>query len=134
MHCSTHQIIGCHRLGDNQYEAVASPSIELHHHISDVKIPPDKKNFIFGLHKFPWSSISLADKAIAPRGLGLNLCCWIESFFQGEVMKLRRCIRHDGLIGGVTTTGRSVTREISNVKPSISDVGKRGKNGGIQND
>lgn len=29
--------------GDNQYEAVASPSIELHHHISDVKIPPDKK-------------------------------------------------------------------------------------------
>lgn len=43
MHCSTHQILGCHRPGDNQYEAVASPSIELHHHISDVKIPPDKQ-------------------------------------------------------------------------------------------
>ncbi|CAN6447659.1 unnamed protein product [Victoria cruziana] len=35
MHFSTHHLLGCHRPGDNQYEAVASPSIELHHHISD---------------------------------------------------------------------------------------------------
>ncbi|CAN6472027.1 unnamed protein product [Victoria cruziana] len=38
MHCSTHHLLGCHRPGDNQYEAVASPSIELHHHISDDRI------------------------------------------------------------------------------------------------
>ncbi|CAN6455542.1 unnamed protein product [Victoria cruziana] len=35
MYCSTHHLLGCHRPGDNQYEAVAGPSIELHHHISD---------------------------------------------------------------------------------------------------
>ncbi|KAF3774434.1 hypothetical protein EJ110_NYTH49827 [Nymphaea thermarum] len=38
MHCSTHHLLGCHRPGENQYEAVASPSIELHHHISDDRI------------------------------------------------------------------------------------------------
>ena len=33
---SAQQIIGCHRPVYNQYEAVASPSMELHHHISSL--------------------------------------------------------------------------------------------------
>lgn len=61
MHCSTHQI-ECHRPGDNQYEAVASPSIELHHHISDVKIPEDKKKGIFGRIDSPFPHIVKPDQ------------------------------------------------------------------------
>jgi hypothetical protein len=91
MHCSTHQI-GCHRPGDNQYEAVASPSILEHHHISDVKIIEDKTES--SVVPFP---------RIAGSKQGMD----------GNIYRMEQGIRLDRLIRGVTTTGRSVAREIS---------------------
>lgn len=106
MHCSTHQIIGCHRPGENQYEAVASPSIELHHHISDVKIPPDKKKWIFGrILSFP--HIVKPDQNKEWKG-------WMEI----SIGWSRNCIRLDKLIIGVTTTGTTINRRSQEILAS----------------
>ncbi|CAN6476368.1 unnamed protein product [Victoria cruziana] len=59
MHCSTHHLLGCHRPGDNQYEAVASPSIEVHHHISDDRISKSRIKIRNG-----WKSLSNGARTI----------------------------------------------------------------------